>query len=590
MRLDPAPATLALSAALALAAACARAPAPEQHPPAAPRVATTTNTPAPRFEISVPTSVEADPLDGRLYLMLSTDGSEEPRFQVANWRGGQPFFGLDVDGLAPGQQAVFDGDELGHPVARLLDLPPGDYYVQALLHRYETFHRADGHVVKLPADNWEGQNWRISPGNLYSDVQRVRIGSSRSGTVRLSLDHEVPPKPDPVDTEYVKHIKIRSDILSEFWGRDIYIGATVLLPEGWADHPDARYPTVWYQGHFHDHFYIPVSFREMPPEPDLTGYDSTYAAASYQFYRDWTSGALPRMIIVTMQHPTPYFDDSYAVNSENNGPYGDALTQELLPLVERKFRGIGSGWARTLYGGSTGGWESLAWQIFYPDMFNGVWSACPDPVDFRYYGLVDIYEDENAFYPDREWEKNSTRPWMHEPDGEILMTVQEASQMELVLGTHGRSGQQYDAWQAVYAPVGPDGYPRELWDKQTGKIDHEVAEAMREYDLRYVLARDWHRGLGEKLQGKLHVAVGLEDSFYLEEAVRLLEDFLEGTTHPYYDGSFDYGSRHQHCYSGVPELPVSLSRLTYPQRFLPKMAEHIFRTAPAGADVTSWKY
>ena len=109
------------------------------------------------------------------------------------------------------------------------------------------------------------------------------------------------------------------------------------------------------------------------------------------------------MLIVLIQHPTPFYDDSYAVNSANNGPYGDALTQELIPRVEKQFRAIGQPWARTIYGGSTGGWESLAWQVFYPDLFNGTWTFCPDPVDFHYFQLIDIYDDDNAFHPNSEW-------------------------------------------------------------------------------------------------------------------------------------------------------------------------------------------
>jgi hypothetical protein len=262
------------------------------------------------------------------------------------------------------------------------------------------------------------------------------------------------------------------------------------------------------------------------------------------------------------------------------------MTQELIPMVEEEFGGIGEGWARTLYGGSTGGWESLAWQVKYPDLFNGAWVNCPDPIDFRYYQLVNLYEDANAFYPNSSWRKDPIRPFMHDPDGQVLMSVEQASKMELVLGTKGRSGQQLDVWQAVYAPVGEDGYPMDVWDKQTGEINQDAVEHMRDnYDLSYIVRRDWET-LGPKLEGKLRIAVGDEDNYYLEEAVMLLEDFLEETTSPYYGGSFDYGYRHPHCYSGQPEnQSVRITRLTYNQRILPQMADHIARTAPPGADM-----
>jgi len=547
------------------------------------------------FEVTFPASLHDGPLDGRLYLMFSSqeyDGTEatEPRSLVANWRGGEPMFAIDVEGWMPGEPAVFDSAALGFPVASLAEMPAGDYYIQAMLHVYTTFERADGHTVKLPMDQWEGQNWRISPGNLYGNVSARHVDLDPADprqTLRLELTNEIAARPDlPEDTEYVKYRKFRSAILSDWWGTDMYLGAIVLVPPGWSADSDMKYPVAYYQGHFHDFFYTPAAFREEPPTDDLSGYDRTYAEFSHQLYQDWASGKLPKFIVVTMQHPNPYFDDSYAVNSENIGPYGDAMTQELIPMVEEEFGGLGEGWTRTLYGGSTGGWESLAWQVKYPDLFNGAWVNCPDPIDFRYYQLVNLYEDDNAFYPNSSWRKDPIRPFMHDPDGQVLMSLEQASRMELVLGTNGRSGQQLDVWQAVYAPVGEDGYPMDVWDKQTGEINQAAVEHMREnYDLSYIIRRDWDT-LGPRLEGKLRVAVGDEDNYYLEEAVMLLEDFLEETTSPYYAGSFDYGYRHPHCYSGQPESQsVRITRLTYNQRILPQMADHIARTAPPGADL-----
>ncbi len=543
------------------------------------------------FEVTIAEGLAETPLDGRLFLMVSNLPDGEPRFQVANWgSGSQPLFARDVEGFATGAPVVVDRTAPGYPVADVEDLPAGEYRVQAMLHVYTTFDRSDGHTIKAPMDQWEGQNWRISPGNLYSDVQTLRIDPQVGGTFRLELASVIPPMEEPQDTEYVKHVKIRSELLSQFWGADMYLGAIVLLPEGFDENPQARYPVAYYQGHFHDTFYTPVGFAEEPPGPGLTGYDLTYAEASHQFYQDWVSGRLPRMIIVTMQHPNPYFDDSYAVNSANLGPYGDALTQELMPLIEERFRAIGEGWARALYGGSTGGWESLAWQVFYPDMFNGAWVNCPDPIDFRYYQLVNIYEDDNAFYPDSDWMHDPIRPFRHDVDGQVDMSLKQATRMEEVLGTRFRSGQQLAVWNAVYGPVAEDGFPAPLWDPDTGVIDRQVAHYMRDnYDLSHIIQRDWET-LGPQLEGKLHIAVGDEDNYYLEEAVMLLEDFLEQTADPYYGGSVTYGYRHPHCYSGPPdELSVRLTRLTYNQRILPQMAARMLATAPPGADM-SWRY
>ncbi len=536
-----------------------------------------------RFEIVYPAGVDAGPLDGRVLLVIARTDRAEPRFQTGWGLNTQPIFGVDVEGLQPGEPAVIDGSTRGYPIESIAEIPAGDYYVQAVLNVYTTFRRADGHTIKAHMDQWEGQRWNRSPGNLLSDVERLHIDPAAGETLRITLSRKIPPITPPEDTKYVKHIKFQSEILSEWWGHDMDLGAVVVLPEGFDEHPDARYPVAYLHGHFPRTF---RGFRETPPDPELTGRAREWAEGQYRFFQDWQSGALGRFLIVLMQHPTPYYDDSYAVNSENNGPYGDALTQELIPRVERGFRAIGEPWARTLYGGSTGGWESLAWQIFYPDMFNGVWTFCPDPVDFRYFQLIDIYENENAFHPNADWKRTPLRPLMRGVDDQVYMTMMDLSHLEAVLGSRGRSGGQLDIFMAVFGPVGEDGYPKLLYDKWTGEIDRSVADYWREnFDLRHILERDWDR-LGTKLVGKIHVYMGDTDTFYLEEAARLLEQFLESTTDPHYDGWFAWGERQPHCYSGTPEFPGQSSH----QRVLPLMLEHILETAPPGADTVSWRY
>lgn len=531
------------------------------------------------FEIVVPASVESKPLDGRVLLIVAKTNETVPMNQVGRGLTSQPLFGIDVEGLKPGQPAVIDGATRGWPLESISQIPPGEYWVQAVLNVYTTFHRADGHTIKAHMDQWEGQRWNRSPGNLYSEPQKVRLDLSSSVPVSISLTQRIPPIEPPADTKYVKHLKFKSGILSKWWGHDMYLGAVVVLPEGFDEHPNAHYPVVYNQGHF------PRTFSLGEPGAP-SGRGGQAGASGSPFYQDWVSGKLGRFIIVLMQHPTPFYDDSYAVNSANNGPYGDALTQELMPLVEKRFRAIAEPWARTLYGGSTGGWESLAWQIFYPDMFNGTWTFCPDPVDFRYFQMVNIYQDNNAFYPNSAWKTEPVRPWQRSVDDQVMMSQKDASHLEEVLGTRGRSGDQMDIFFSVYGPVGADGYPKLLYDKWTGVIDKSVAEYWKEhYDLRYILERDW-KTLGPKLVGKLHLYVGEMDTYYLEEAAFLLQTFLEGTKDPYYAGSFDIGARAPHCYSGKAELPGQRAE----QRVFPQMLERILKTAPPGADVTSWRY
>ena len=541
---------------------------------------------------------DAAPPDGRLLLLFSTDKAAEPRSQISDTSlTSQQVFGIDVEGWKAGQEAVFPADVLGYPLERLSEVPAGTYQVQALLHRYETFHRSDGHVVKLPPDRGEGQQWSKAPGNLYSTPREIVYDPAKGGTIRIVLDKVIPPIPDPPETKYVKHERIVSQILSKFWGRKVYLGAHVLLPEGFDAHPEARYPLVIFHGHFPDTI---TGWREEPPDPNLapdysdrfhlSGYNRIQQEEAYQFYKDWTAPGYPRYLVVEIQHANPFYDDSYAVNSQNLGPYGDAITYELIPYLEKKYRAIGAGWARFLYGGSTGGWESLGAQIFYPDEYNGAWAACPDPVDFHQYGVVNIYEDANAYEWKGPWKVVAT-PGHRDSLGHISSTVEQMNRLELVVGPKTRSGGQYDIWQAVYSPVGLDGYPKPIWDKRTGVIDKDVAAFWKEnYDLVNILKRDWSKGLGKKLEGKLHIYVGEADNYHLNNAVYLAEQFLKSTKDPYYGGEVDYEPRAEHCWNGDHTRPNAVSRLRYHQMFAPKIIERIERSAPPGADRKSWRY
>ncbi|RPJ37418.1 MAG: hypothetical protein EHM27_00195 [Deltaproteobacteria bacterium] len=539
-----------------------------------------------QFSFSFPDTHYQVPLDGRLLLMFSTDEKSEPRFQISVLESTQLVFGVEVENWVPGKEAVIDGNAFGYPLKNMADIPPGKYWVQALLHRYETFKRADGHVVKLPA-SWEaGQQWSSEPGNLYSTPLKLTIDTREKRLVPIVLDQKIPPLPEPADSKYIKYVKMQSKRLSEFWGRPWDLEAYVLLPEGFDEHPEARYPLFI----FHDHFSTDISgFRNAPPDPEAEGRSKLIQKMGYQLYQDWKSPGFPRMVVIKINHANPYYDDSYAVNSENLGPFGDAITYELIPFIEKKFRCLGEGWARVLTGGSTGGWEAIGAQIFYPDEYNGCWSCAPDPVDFRAYQLVNIYEHKNAYYSDSQW-KPTPRPAKRNELGEISSTIEQRNHLELVLGTKGRSGGQWDIWQAVYSPVGEDGYPRPIWDKMTGVIDHSVAEYWREhYDLRHILERDW-KTLGPKLKGKIRIYVGDMDFFYLNNAVYLIEEFLKRTKDPYYDGQVEYGDRFGHCWSGDHQHSCFEAAFTYIQRFAPQMKAHIIKTAPPGADTKSWLY
>ena len=553
----------------------------------------------PAYAASIAVTLGADvtetAVDGRVILLLSKDDGDEPRMQVTAGVDAIQVFGLDADGLAPGGSATFDGAVFGYPIESLDALPAGRYRAQAVLHLYETFRRSDGHTVKLPMDRGEGQHWNLAPGNLFSQPAWIDFDPRSAAPIRLLLDQVIPPIEPPADTEYVKHVRIQSKLLSEFWGRPMFLGAHVLLPHGFAAHPQARYPLMIFHGHHPSDI---GGFRTTPPDPELECvrserfgvdcYNRVVEQEAYDFYQTWIRPDFPRFLVVEIQHANPYYDDSYAVNSANLGPYGDAITYELVPELERRFRGIGEPWARFLYGGSTGGWEALAAQVFYPDEYNGAFAACPDPIDFRAYTTLDIYGETNAYFeegPFRAVERPGHRNYL----GHVSATLRDYNHLELVLGTRNRSGDQFDIWEAVYSPVGEDGYPKRLYDKRTGVIDPAVAAHWREhYDLRHILERDWAK-LGPKLAGKIHLYVGDMDNYYLNNAVYLAEAFLERADPPY-GGEVAYGDRAEHCWNGDPAQPNAVSRLRYNTMYLPKILRRIEATAPPGADLTSWRH
>ncbi len=535
-----------------------------------------------RFEISFPASAHAQPITGRVFVAISRTATPEPRLQIGSWTLRTPFFGADISQLQPGQAAAIDSATPGYPLESLKEIPAGDYYVQALANVYTECHRSDGHTIWVHMDHWEGQQFNRSPGNLYSGVRKVHLDPKAGYDVKLSLDQMIPPVEAPADTDWVKHIKIQSALLSKFWGQPIYLGATVLLPEGYASHPHVDYPVLYEQGHFS--LRPPFGFSPAPPtsaEVQRAGRFAPFLERGYEFYKSWISAHFPRLIVVTFQHPTPYFDDSYAVNSVNNGPYGDAILDELVPYLETHFRILRQPYARVLSGGSTGGWESLALEVFHPQFFGGTWTFYPDPVDFRHYQMVNIYSDPNAFtVPGFQWQIPE-RPLERTPEGQVLVTERQMSQMESVLGSHGRSGQQLEIWNAAYGPVGADGYPEYLWNMHTGAIDQSVARYMRDrgYDLSDYLKTHWAE-YGKDWTGKIHVWVGDMDSYYLNLAVYDLQNVLDQMKDPPANAYFDYG-RPEKAHGWQPMTNADLLRM---------MADFVTQHAPRGANTRAWKY
>ncbi len=496
------------------------------------------------------------PVVGRAYVILTRDTAGEPRGQVGI--RGVPFWGREVRGLAGGGSVTLtpgaDG-VIGYPLEDLSELPPGEYMAQAFLNVFTTFRRSDGHTLEMHLNSGAGQSpWR-APGNAMSEPTPVRMDES-GGTISLTLSTVVPPthpvpeggslqQGNPTDRgELVRFRKIRSQVLSEFWGRDMYIGANILLPSDYHENPDKRYPVLYLTGHFPGDR-APFGYTDAEPGEDAGRGRGRYAG----FSEFWRSNQSPDLILVSVRDANPYYDTGHSVNSANVGPYGDAFIRELIPALEEEFRMIPRGWARVLAGGSTGGWEALAVQIFNPETFGGTWGWCPDPVDFHYYQIVNVYEDENAYTRGSEW-VTVERPNNRRTDGSIVSTIRQEMYYERAVGPNGRSGGQWAIWEALFSPVGPDGYAAPIWDRVTGKIDPEVAEYWREnWDLTHHLVENWEE-IGPDLAGKIHVTVGDMDSYYLNNAVELMEaamDSLEGFPPR---ASFQYGRKKPHCWIG----------------------------------------
>jgi len=492
------------------------------------------------------------PVTGRAYVVLTRNGEREPRLQTGV--RGVPFWGTEVRAMAGGDEVVLnpDGDGvLGYPLGSIHELPPGEYTAQAFLNVFTTFHRSDGHVLEMHMNSGAGQSpWR-APGNAMSEPQQVRIDPDRGEIFRFAISQVIPsldPVPEggslqqgnpPDQGDLVRFVKIRSDALSEFWGQDMYVGANVLLPSDYWTNQGRRYPVLYLTGHFPGRG-APFGYSDDP---------GTGRGRNAGFSEFWRSPESPMVILVTVRDANPFYDTGHSVNSLNVGPYGDAFVKELVPFLEKEFRMVPEPWARILAGGSTGGWEALAIQIFNPEEFGAAWGWCPDPVDFHYYQIVDIYGDENAYTWGEDWVKPE-RPNARRPDGNVVSTIRQENSYERAVGPNGRSGGQWAIWEALFSPVGADGYAAPIWDRVTGQIDHQVAEYWREnWDLTNHLVESWETA-GRSLAGKIHVTVGDMDSYYLNNAVELMEEALEGLTDPRPDATFEYGRKKPHCWIG----------------------------------------
>ena len=531
----------------------------------------------PRFEATFPRQIERGPITGRLIVAVAKQAEPEPRLQLDLLRS-PAAFGIDIEAVRAGTAMVVDSGAAAYPLNDLRELPRGDYYVQALLIRYTHVRRSDGHELWVPLSPTPLVAARF-PGNLYSKVQKLTLDGSQRDVVPIDLTETIAPYVEEPDTQWLKTVRIKSEILSRFWGTPIYFGARVLLPRGFADHPQSRYPGIYVFGHG-----TPFFFDTDPAtntERAIARARDANLQTGFEFHQAWGRDDFPRVVAICPIIPSPYNGESYAVNSANNGPWGDAITRELIPYLEKKFRLIAQPHARIVEGASTGGWEALALQLYYPDLFGGAWVFNPDPIDFSRYQLNDIYRDDNMFsVPTSGWTRTE-RPMKRTTEGQVLWTMRQIAQFEAMLGSRGRSHYQLDIWQATHGPAGADGYPALLFDKKTGAIDKNVVAYMREhgYDLTEYTRRNWTT-LGPKLNGKLNFFAGEQDDFFLNLGVYNFQDMLRAQQNPPALARFEYGrpkKGHNWHLNDFSEM-------------VREMAAHIQRTAPARENMAQWNY
>jgi hypothetical protein len=511
---------------------------------------------------SLGASAPAGGYDGRVYVCITdTDPADpdwggEPRVQAnANWGFSAPVYGLDVDGIQPGHAVTLADDPSktypdgvwGYPKHTIAELPDGHYWVQAYVNVYHTYHRADGFALKLPYPAGNGvYNELNMTGGLYGPTIELDI-TQDSGAIALTVDAVVPQddhseavpaggtsqQGNPADSAHVKHVKIRSKLLSQFWGEDMYIAADILLPSGWDKKNNARrkYPAAYWTFHYPTR--NPCGFVE-PPGVQKEGKNWFFGDARFSDW--WLSGDAPQMVVIQLRTENPYGEVSQQADSPNMGPWDSAAWQELIPELQKRFRLYNAGWARSVFGWSTGGWMATNQMLEHPEKYAGAWAYAPDILSFDAFPYLNLYDARNAYWTDYGWTTIPV-PSYSSPDGVPEGLMYQDYGFESVLHTHLR-GYGYASYSfGTWCPPGADGYTAPAWDMTTGKIDHSVTDYMAaNWDMTKKVVREWPAE-GRQLRGKLHLYVGYTDGG-LEYPFKRFQSAVQGLKNPRADAQF----------------------------------------------------
>jgi len=445
--------------------------------------------------------------DGRLFIFFSKNSRREPRTQT--WpASGNYMFARNIQEFNVHEEISISASSefIATSDWSLAEVPEGTYYLQLLWDQDREESRID------------------APGNIYSKVKKIEVKESME--IDMILTEIIEPR-TVIDHTHVKEVTFKSELLSKWWKKDMMLKASILLPGSYFDEPNKTFPVRY----------------------NVAGYGGRYTRVNRlvnnkTFFDWWFSKDAPQIINVFLDGEGP-FGDSYQMDSENSGPYGKALIEELIPHIESTYRGTGSSKYRFVDGCSTGGWVSLALQLYYPDDFNGVWSYSPDAIEFENYQLINIYKDENVYVN----EYGNQRPVARNTSGEPMMMLKDFIQYENVLGwsdSYVTSGGQFSAHTALYSPKGDNELPKPLFDPESGDIDSIVAEHWKKYDMKLYAKENWAE-LGPKIQGKIYIWMGDMDNFYLNMATREFDNFIKTTENPSSDAEIIFTPLKGHC-------------------------------------------
>ena len=445
---------------------------------------------------------------GRLVLFFSRKQNPSPLFQ-STFSAERVGFAWNVENWEKGESLTFElNNSFYSGNDKTIDWYEDEWFMQAV------------YIVSEMAEF-------TSQGNLYSNPVNAKVSENEVFNIELSKSIESRGNSEPTDTELVKYVEIESKLLSDFWKKPMKLKASVLLPKNFQQNENKKYPV----------------------RLNIGGYGSSWTRAS-RFEKDtafinwWLSEEAPEIMNIYPDGNGSY-GDPYYIDSENNGPYGKALTEELIPFIEKQYHGMSDSKMRFVDGCSTGGWVSLALQIFYPDYFNGAWSFSADPVDFHHMQLINMYEGKNAYYNEFGYLTPSVRSKTGQPRISIKEEV-AGENLQSFDNSFVTSGGQWGAWNALYSPKGLDGKPEAAFDPVTGEINKKVVERWKKYDLLQILKSNWTK-LGPKLNGKIWIWMGDMDNFYLNNAMREMDKFLKNTVNPVSDAEITFEPNKGHC-------------------------------------------